>query len=557
MRAKFLSMMVVFGLLFSFGGAVQGQGSACGALEDIAESVVLIIRLDSEGSVTGSGTGVIVDPSGLIYTNRHVVEGGAYFAIAILDNMNRPPEVTYLASLIGATEPIGNVNGAYADFAILQISGEFVAVNREGETQITSRAVIPGSLNLPAISPSLDEAVGRGDTICVFGFPETTTLDGQPTLNITGGAVTSILDGEGDFADQPIYYYTDAVIASGNSGGLAIKIGTDGEIHYIGIPTLLVNSTSNPGGELGVLLPITTQLALAETLPLITRFDDAEQNGGEPQACPFRAPLPVVFEIPPSSAEASVPSSLIFADGSCNPPVRIAEVAYIPSASPDGTRIAHGGWDGDSDIYIRDFQGNLLQHFDLPGDQYAATWSRDGGQIVFNSYENNEDLELWIMSANGDGSDRRQLTTTTSSEFVYPSAFSPDGAYLYYEACDPCDVMRLTLATGAIDNLTQDHAGFDGRVSVSPDGSKLVFVSDRNNQWDIYLMDIASGNVTQLTNDGVYEERATWIDDTTILFNSARTPDGMFRLYAMDINTREVQLFLDYPGAWRGVVVPR
>jgi Tol biopolymer transport system component len=60
--------------------------------------------------------------------------------------------------------------------------------------------------------------------------------------------------------------------------------------------------------------------------------------------------------------------------------------------------------------------------------------------------------------------------------------------------------------------------------SYSPDGTKLAFTSDQDGDYDIYVKDLASGQVTQLTNDGeasgVPDRRPAWSPDgTKIVFD--------------------------------------
>jgi TolB protein len=53
----------------------------------------------------------------------------------------------------------------------------------------------------------------------------------------------------------------------------------------------------------------------------------------------------------------------------------------------------------------------------------------------------------------------------------------------------------------------------------SPDGKQLAFASNRLGHWDIFLMDLASGEVTQLTDTPEYEGAPSW------------SPDGSFLAY--------------------------
>ena len=78
-------------------------------------------------------------------------------------------------------------------------------------------------------------------------------------------------------------------------------------------------------------------------------------------------------------------------------------------------------------------------------------------------------------------------------------------------------------------NLTQ-HPALDGGVSWAPDGHRLAFTSSRSETFEIYVMDISSGKVEQLTDsakhDG-YASNPSWSPDGKhIAYELARTGKG-------------------------------
>jgi TolB protein len=69
--------------------------------------------------------------------------------------------------------------------------------------------------------------------------------------------------------------------------------------------------------------------------------------------------------------------------------------------------------------------------------------------------------------------------------------------------------------------LTRE-AGYDAECSFSPDGRQILFVSDRDGDPDIYVMDADGGNVRQLTNQPGYDGGPFF------------SPDGRFIAYRTD-----------------------
>ncbi|MCE7904299.1 MAG: hypothetical protein DYG87_00705 [Anaerolineae bacterium CFX3] len=53
----------------------------------------------------------------------------------------------------------------------------------------------------------------------------------------------------------------------------------------------------------------------------------------------------------------------------------------------------------------------------------------------------------------------------------------------------------------------------DVAPSLSPDGQRIAFASNRSGYWDIYTLVLASGEVTQVTNTSEYDSSPTWSPD--------------------------------------------
>jgi TolB protein len=69
--------------------------------------------------------------------------------------------------------------------------------------------------------------------------------------------------------------------------------------------------------------------------------------------------------------------------------------------------------------------------------------------------------------------------------------------------------------------------------SWSPGGNKIAFNSDRDGNWEIYVMDADGSNQTRLTDDPARDENPSWSPDgAKIAFNSNR--DGNSEIYIMN-----------------------
>jgi len=169
----------------------------------------------------------------MILTNAHVVEGADQIAIGVLDDINDPPEYRYLGRTIAIDQNI--------DVALIAI-----------QSDLAGRPVRGSDLHLPYISTTRRaDDVFRGDTVYIFGYPGI----GDDYLVVTTGSIVSVENGDVFGQRMPVWYRTDAELAPGNSGGLAV----DGNGDFVGIPTF-VQTEQETGARLGGIRP--AQVAL-------------------------------------------------------------------------------------------------------------------------------------------------------------------------------------------------------------------------------------------------------------------------------------------------------
>ena len=84
---------------------------------------------------------------------------------------------------------------------------------------------------------------------------------------------------------------------------------------------------------------------------------------------------------------------------------------------------------------------------------------------------------------------------------------------IYLMNADGTDVERLT-----------DNPGFDGAPAWSPDGTKIVFASSRDGNSDIYIMDADGSNEVRLTTHEADDGGPSWSPDgSMIAFESDRS----------------------------------
>ena len=85
-----------------------------------------------------------------------------------------------------------------------------------------------------------------------------------------------------------------------------------------------------------------------------------------------------------------------------------------------------------------------------------------------------------------------------------------EGPYSHLFAYNPHNYPLKRLTSGAWNDITP---------AVSPDGNKIAFASNRRGFWDLYLLDISTGEIQQVTNTPEYDAAPSW------------SPDGSWLVY--------------------------
>jgi WD40 repeat protein len=176
--------------------------------------------------------------------------------------------------------------------------------------------------------------------------------------------------------------------------------------------------------------------------------------------------------------------------------------------SPDGRYLAFASKAGGQDaLNIYDLQRRRVVkrlRFDLSGIQNPS-WSPDGRRIVFTGLDGGLS-DLFIADLDG----RLQRLTSDRYADLLP-AWSPDGRHIAFttdRATTDLGVltygnMRVALidaVTGVIDVLPHQEEGKNINAVWSPDGSSLIWVSDRSGTNDLYLFELEPRRLSRISH---------------------------------------------------------
>lgn len=193
------------------GTSVAAQLPDDSLANEIAKVLPAVVTIYASNAATQTttrrvGSGFVIDPTGLILTNKHVIEGESSIVVVLSDG------TALNASLVGAAR--------LTDIALLRI---------------------PVASPLPSVARFGDSDKLRvGDTVFAIGNP--LGLSDTVTVGIISGLNRNIMESPLDD-----YIQTDAAINHGNSGGPLINI--HGKV--IGMDSVIF-APGNYGGSIGL-----------------------------------------------------------------------------------------------------------------------------------------------------------------------------------------------------------------------------------------------------------------------------------------------------------------
>ena len=243
LRLRFLVAVAAAAFVAAFPSAAPAQDRGDNTLRKLNESIDALIKKVSPSvvqiMVTGYGpvettehgttaltlgrqraigSGFVIDPSGYILTNAHVVAGAQRVQVIVPEAMTEegPP----LQAILSARTNIvpAHVVGVAKDIDLALLKAD--------------------NVKLPALSLAPYRNVRQGEMVLAFGSPQ--GLRNTVTL----GVVSSVAR-QTDPDSPMVYIQTDAPINPGNSGGPLVNV--DGEV--IGINTFIITQS---GGNEGI-----------------------------------------------------------------------------------------------------------------------------------------------------------------------------------------------------------------------------------------------------------------------------------------------------------------
>ena len=160
--------------------------------------------------------------------------------------------------------------------------------------------------------------------------------------------------------------------------------------------------------------------------------------------------------------------------------------------------------------------------------------------------------EIYVM--NDDGKHVRQLTRTPLPE--YSPIWSPDGKYILFRRnlgpteknphAQQFDIFIMD-ADGSNERRLTYHPQNDTSPCWSPDGKQIAFTGIRDGLPNIHIMELATGNIRQLTKNEdrkAYASAPSWSPDGKHIVHEQVIGGGGRHIYITDIDGKNTRPFL-------------
>jgi hypothetical protein len=253
----------------------------------------------------------------------------------------------------------------------------------------------------------------------------------------------------------------------------------------------------------------------------------------------------------------------------------VSVVSIEPSPSGDLLAVAAGNRkEQELDIIILSTKDskviqNLTSGFNKDrGYEYIATpggfrnnavpwmsWSPTGDRIAY--FARTEKMKTLILQnvVTGKVDERIELKTVDMPE---SPDISPDGKEVAFSGLEGAtgDIFIVNLESREVRNVTKDGFG-DYAPTWTPDGKSLVYLARASGNDKLFMLDLASGKKTQLTFGTHDDGGAQFVDEDTLVFPStAIDPNqpveaevarngNIYNIWTLNLKTRELRQFTD------------
>ena len=246
------------------------------------------------------------------------------------------------------------------------------------------------------------------------------------------------------------------------------------------------------------------------------------------------------LEVEPTSPSSALHTEMLWAEAE--------GVAPQGDVSPDGSLVTYVDWLDLGNLAIRNLvrgESRRLTHTAENRPNYAgeSRMSPDGDQVAYTWFRPSpvgETGELRLLSVHRDQSTPRTMWSPADGSYASIQDWFPSGDRVVAVVSSPSSSSIVTVSTvdGRVQQVRSIEWSKNSQVRVSPDGRSLAYsrsVSRDVPEKDIFLVAVDGSSESVVVEHAAHDELVAWTPDGThVLFNSDRS--GQLGLWAQRVH---------------------
>lgn len=202
--------------------------------------------------------------------------------------------------------------------------------------------------------------------------------------------------------------------------------------------------------------------------------------------------------------------------------------------------------DGNFDLYQSDLLGQWERKLtDNLGWDWSPQWNDGMERLIY--YSNDTSEQFSVMSQDLKGGQREALDNSELPNYH----LSADGQFIYFTERDGIaqNIKRCPVDSPKDWEYLTYYACYNGRFSITKDQKWMVFISNRNGSNQLYLKNLESKEVTQLTDGPMIAKYNSFSPDESMIAVTLAEPsdDPIWDIYIIDLETKELTQLTDTP----------
>jgi Tol biopolymer transport system component len=224
--------------------------------------------------------------------------------------------------------------------------------------------------------------------------------------------------------------------------------------------------------------------------------------------------------------------------------------ASQPALRPDGEWLAYRSWRNDQRALVaRPVSGGDLWPFATSSEAARPSWSPVDGSLVYASRQESDrrsrihrtlDTDAVLIRRHGGGVEGQS------------PAWLPDGRVIYQGCVESRCGLLVMNADGTFPVQITDHTS-DTAPEPSADGARIAFMSQRDGNWEVYVVGADGMHLTRLTHHPAHDGLPVWSPEgRSLAFVSKRS--GAWAVWVTDLEDSSPRKLFELGGDLEGRV---